>query len=120
MIYGHVRDNFPYVMLTLPGQGGPLTVECLVDTGFEGDLALPSALVIRLDATFAYEKEVRMADGSVRKRPHYEMSLDWNEEPRLTQILLLESVPLMGSMLRQNHLLQIEMIDGGEVSLEPL
>ncbi len=120
MIYGHVRDNFPYVMLTLPGQDGPLAVELLVDTGFDSDLALPSALVRRLEATFAYEKEVRMADGSVRRRPHYEILLDWNEEPLLTQILVLEGVPLMGGTLLTNFLLQVEMQDGGEVSIEPL
>ena len=120
MIYGHVRDNFPYVLLTLPGRSGPSVVEFLVDTGFDGDLALPSALVTQPEATFSFEKEVRMADGSIRRRPHYEIFLDWNEEPRLTQILVLEGVPLLEGLLLRDYLLQIEVTDGGEVSVEPL
>ena len=120
MISGHVRDNFPYVMLTLPGQSGPLTVEFLVDTGFEGDLALPDPLLMQLDADFVMDKNIRMADGSIRKRPHYVITLDWDEEPRPTEVLALEGVPLMGISLLRNYLIQIEMTDGGEVSLEPL
>ncbi len=50
MMLGHVRQRFPRVLLTLPGQAGPLEIEFIVDTAFDGDLAVPSELALRLDA----------------------------------------------------------------------
>ena len=38
MIAGEYRDHFPRVWLTLPGSTGPVDVEFIVDTGFEGEL----------------------------------------------------------------------------------
>ncbi len=58
MIQGHVRDDFPYVSLSLPGHNGPVSVEFIMDTGFNGDLALPSAVLARMDASFSYERDV--------------------------------------------------------------
>ena len=45
MMIGQWRNGFPRVMLTLPGLQGPLEVEFIVDTGFEGGLTLPEALI---------------------------------------------------------------------------
>ncbi len=45
MILGHVRDRFPRVSLSMPGRNGPLLVEFIVDTGFDGDLALPQSII---------------------------------------------------------------------------
>ncbi len=49
MMLGHVRQRFPRVLL-MPGQAGPLEIEFIVDTAFDGDLAVPSELALRLDA----------------------------------------------------------------------
>ncbi len=40
MIFGRVRGYMPRVSLVLPGMRGPLSVEFIVDTGFEGDLSV--------------------------------------------------------------------------------
>lgn len=49
MMLGQWHDGFPWVMLTLPGLNGPLSVEFIVDTGFNGDLALPEIVIRQLD-----------------------------------------------------------------------
>lgn len=54
MLLGHVRDYAARVLLILPGEEGELTAECVVDTGFEGDLALPRSLVAKLERLSAY------------------------------------------------------------------
>lgn len=121
MIHGHVRDDFPFVMLTLPGRdGSALTVEFTVDTGFNGELALPGAVIGQLDASFSFEQDVLMADGSRRPRPHYELTLDWDGESRLTEVMALEGNPLLGGVLLRGFLFQAEMTDGGEVLIESL
>ena len=40
-----IRDHLARVTLILPSSAGPLSVEFIVDTGFEGDLALPSSIL---------------------------------------------------------------------------
>ena len=120
MMLGHVRDRFPRISLALPGRSGPLVIEFIVDTGFDGDLALPQSVINRLEATASDAHNVRLADGSQQARGYYEMSLEWQEEDRLTEVLVLEYERLLGVGLMEGNLLQAEMQTGGEVSLEPL
>ena len=120
MMLGHVRDRFPRISLSLPGRNGPLVIEFIVDTGFDGDLALPQSVINRLEATVSDAHDVRLADGSQQARAYYEMNMEWQEEGRLTEVLVLEYEPLLGVGLMEGNLLQAEMLTGGEVSLEPL
>jgi predicted aspartyl protease len=48
MIYGTFRDGHPRLSLELPGRTGPIKVEFIVDTGFEGDLILPREVLRQL------------------------------------------------------------------------
>ena len=120
MIFGHVRDNLPRVNLTLPGLAGSLTVEFIVDTGFDGELALPASLVRQLEAFYLGDKPIMLADSFNRSQPSFEVVLEWEDEPRPTEILVLEGTPLLGSVLLSGSFLQAQMTDGGEVSIEPL
>lgn len=121
MTLGHVRDYFAYLALALPGADESLTVEFLVDTGFDGDLALPSALIARLDTAYAMDEFIRLADGSQTRRPVYEVVLEWDGEPRITNILALDGgTPLLGVRLLAEHGVFLQMTDGGEVTLDPL
>ena len=120
MILGYVRDYLPRVLLTLPGRDGPISAEFIVDTGFDGDLSLPASLLNQLDATFSTERIIRLADGSIHMRPYYEIMLDWDGEDRLTEITVLENVPLLGAVLMDGFSVDLEMTTGGVVQLERL
>ena len=120
MILGHVRDNLPRLMVTLQGHEGPVNIEFIVDTAFEGDLALPLSVLNRIQTTFDGDRRVRLADGTFRRRPHFEVSIEWEGEERLAEVVLMENEPLLGVELMEGYLLQVEITDGGEVSLEPL
>jgi clan AA aspartic protease len=120
MIIGHVRDAFPRVTLILPGLAGPVNIEFVVDTGFEGELAIPGVLLRRLDAVFVAEHTVLLADQSERHTAHYQILLNWKEEQRPTEVLLLNGYPLMGNLLLEGYSLYVEMTDGGEVLIESL
>ena len=121
MMLGHVRDNFPRLTLTLPGQETLLNVEFLLDTGFDGELALPGHLIVHLIAEYAMHEFIRMADGTQSSRPVYEILMDWGGESRVTNVLSLDGgVPLLGVELLAEHSVYIEMTDGGDVSIDPL
>ncbi len=120
MIFGHVRDKFARLTLPLPGQEEPLTVEFILDTGFKGYLSLPQAAINALDAVYLGDRPVAFADGVIRTRPFYQIMLEWQEETHPIEIIALDGKPLLGVELIEGSILQVEMRDGGEVSVEPL
>src|SRR5690242_4221206 len=109
MIYGRVRDGFPRVTLSLPGIDGDLRVECILDTGFDGDLALPLPLLANLAILNSDSRLVRFADGSVRNRPHYEIEMEWRDESTLAEVIVIEGDPLLGTGLLAAGAIHIDM-----------
>ena len=79
MILGVFRDNLPRVTLSLPGLTGPVPVEFILDTGFEGDLALPSSLLRQLDVRALFLSLRALGDGTVVECPVYQLEMEWNE-----------------------------------------
>lgn len=104
----------------LPGRSGAIEVEFVVDTGFDGELAVPPDLARRLDILAQGHKSLELADGSIIVSPFVTIELDWEDELRPTEVLVLDGSPLLGAALMDGNLLQAEMQEGGEVFLEPL
>ena len=120
MNFGTVRRRFPRARLSLPGREGPFAVEFIIDTGFDGELALPPHLALRLPLTTAGHQTLALADGTTVYSPYYRLLLEWDGEERLTEVLLLDGSPLLGVNLLNETLMQIEWTEGGEVSIESL
>lgn len=120
MTVGHVRDYFPRVTLTLAGRSGPLNVEFILDTAFDGELALPPSLLAQMDAAYASERSILLADSSVARRAVYEAVVEWEEEERITDVLVLDGNPLLGMIFLDGYHIHIEDSSGGEVVIEPL
>lgn len=119
MILGRFRDHLPRVRLDLPGRDGRLVpVEFVVDTGFEGDLSVPSDLVRLLDAQPRFLTRRKLADGTHLDCPVYQIVLDWNGEPHTIEALVLENNPLLGTLLLDGCRLEVEMEESGEVVIE--
>jgi predicted aspartyl protease len=90
VILGQWRDRFPRVTLTLPSANGPLAVEFVVDTGFDGELAMPETLVHRLDARILESRSVELAGGFMERCFAYELVLEWDGEERFVELLTLK------------------------------
>lgn len=120
MIYGHVRDDAPRVSVRLPALDGELAVEFLLDTGFDDWMCLPAAVIRLLEARPDGYRLTRHAGGDVRPVPAYLVELDWMGELVEIDVLEIDNQPLLGTRALRGNLIQIEMIDGGEVSVEPL
>jgi len=118
MIIGHVRNGFPLVTLALPGRRGTMYVEFILDTGFEGELSVPGHVMRELDSELRASHLFLMADGSDRRAKQYRLSMDWNEEERRTEIIELEGRPLLGNLLLEGCSVHMDMVDGGEVTIE--
>ena len=118
MIIGHVRDKLPRVILTLAGREERVQVEFVVDTGFDGALAVPPSVLNVLDATFVARQAVQLAGKVVRRTAYYSVEIEWDGASRLVEAMLVDGRPLMGYEVMEGGLLQIEMTDGGEVSID--
>jgi clan AA aspartic protease len=104
--------------LDLPGLSALVSVEFIVDTGFEGDLALPATVLQRLDAQPLFRSLRSLADGTIRECPVYQVVLEWSGDERPTQVLGLEHNPLLGVLLLEGCHLDVEFVEGAEVLIE--
>jgi len=120
MSFGLVRDRFPRARLTLAGRNGPLTIEFIVDTGFDGELSVPPDIARQLDADITGRQTLALADGTIIITPYFRIELEWDEEPRLTEVLILDGNPLLGVQLLEGYWLHAQLTNGGVVELEQL
>ena len=118
MILGVVRDHLARVTLTLPGLMGAISVEFILDTGFDGDLTLPSSDLRQLDARPLFTSLRALGDGTLVECPVYQIEMEWNDLPRTVDILALEHNPLLGTMLLEGCRLDIDLTENGEVIIE--
>ena len=118
MILGIVRDHLARVPLTLPGATEDITIEFILDTGFDGDLTLPANLLRQLDAQPLFLSLRALGDGSLVECPVYQIEMKWNEEVRSVDILALEHNPLLGTMLLDGCHIEIDLTENGEVVIE--
>jgi clan AA aspartic protease len=118
MLLGVVRDHLARVTLTLPGLMGAISVEFILDTGFDGDLTLPSSVLRQLDARPLFTSLRALGDGTLVECPVYQIEMEWNDVPRTVDILALEHNPLLGTMLLEGCRLDIDLTENGEVIIE--
>lgn len=120
MITGRVRDDLPRVRLAVIGPTRTVAVEFVVDTGFDGDIALPPHLLQEISPPFVWDRPILLADSTERIVAHFLARIDWHDQTRKVEVMALEGRPLIGNALLRGSLVQMEMREGGEVAIEPL
>lgn len=122
MIDGLVsRDCEAVVPVLVRGVGLPdLLVECVLDTGFSGFLALPPDLVRRLDLPWERREWATLADGSTTRFNAYEAILEWVVGPVTVQVDCMEAAPLIGMSLLRNCRIEIDAVPDGIVKVSRL
>jgi clan AA aspartic protease len=93
-------------------------VETVVDTGFNGALALPGDIIEELGLTHQGERRTRLATGS-GSVPIYGAVASWLGDLRAVFVHRVEGNPLLGTALLTNCLLTVDFREGGEVSIQP-
>jgi clan AA aspartic protease len=107
--------------VTVRVQGQPdVTLECVVDTGFEGALTLPKAAVEALALPYVTELSANLADGTDVRTDVHLATIRWHDTDVEVPVLALGQRPLLGTLLLDGSHLSIAFIDGGEVSVIPL
>lgn len=109
------------VNIALLGRNGRRqTVEAVIDTGFDGYLTLPYRVVALLEFPWVRSQSVILGDGNPQLCDVYDGEIAWNNQLRSIEIEAANTQPLIGMALMRGYDLNIEVFEGGAVSLQPL
>jgi clan AA aspartic protease len=95
-------------------------IECVVDTGFEGFLTLPPAVVGDLNLPYLININANLADNSTVKTDVHAATILWNGVERNIAVLAMGYRPLVGTALLEDCHLSIDFCDGGTVLVDDI
>jgi clan AA aspartic protease len=99
-------------------QGEVDTITTVIDTAFNGFLALPLARVRQLNLVPDVPRVVTLGDGSQRAMQYYRAEVLWDGRRRKARVLCAEGDPLLGTVLLRGYVLRAEFNLGGEVTVQ--
>ncbi|MEH2158371.1 clan AA aspartic protease [Nostoc sp.] len=97
-----------------------IEIECVVDTGFEGLLTLPSAVINELGLPYIARIDANLADNSNIAVNVYLATILWNGVEREVAVLGMGRRPLIGTALLEDYHLSIDFCDGGTVLVDDI
>lgn len=117
MITGAVMGNLdPIVQLLVrDAQGIEKPVDFVVDTGFNGYLALPQRRIDALGLPVSGSDNLLLADGSIAASLLYDAIVVWDGQERTVNVIELAGDPLIGTSLLFDHDVTVRFINGGQV-----
>jgi clan AA aspartic protease len=109
------------VRLTVRGlQGQEQTIEAVIDTGFNGYLTLPPALIAALGLPFRRNGRALLGDGSAVTFDIHEAVILWGGRSRRIPVDAAETDSLLGMGLLYGHELSVQIIEEGDAFIRPL
>ena len=95
-------------------------MEAVLDTGFNGSLTLPPAVIATLGLRWRTRGLVMLANGTEDHCDIYTATVIWDGRPRNILVEAADTDPLIGMALLYGHDVRIQVREGGRVSIEPL
>ena len=101
------------------GSGDFHRIQCILDTGFDRDIALPSGAIEQLGLTPAETVSVTLADSTHALMTRYNAWVSWQGQLIEAEVLETTGESVIGMALLENSTLTVQVWDGGEVRIEP-
>ena len=93
--------------------------QCVLDSGYNGDIALPSTVIRRLGLIPMGSRNSALANGDVVQLPIYRGIASWHGQLTVVEVLETRRESVIGMALLENSTVTIQAWDGGEVLIEP-
>ena len=121
MITGRVTAQRDAVvrLVVLDSVHQPYDIDAVIDTGFNGFLTLPHAMVQTLQLPLAGNRRVTLGDGSTVVLDLYLATILWDTQPREVLVLAAEGGSLMGMAMLNGHRVILHVVDNGDVLIDP-
>jgi clan AA aspartic protease len=122
MITGVVNGTLEAVvqMNALDPSGQSVAFEAVIDTDFSGFLTLPASLIVTLQLRWLGRQDGILADGQIHVFDVFVATIIWDNQARLVEVDAADAEPLLGMNLLRGHKLEIEVMEGGNVSIYPV
>ena len=122
MIQGYVNANREAVVrFPVRGPSGQeQEIEAVIDTGFNGFLTLPPAMVAALGLPLIGRGRAILANGSEELFSVYEATVVWDGQERVVEADAADTDALVGMSMLYGYRLKVDAIDGGAVTIEAL
>ncbi len=104
----------------LAPSGQPAPIEVVLDTGFNGQLALPTATIRRLELPEEIGRLGVTATGERVSLDTYRGTVLWEGQHRTVEIVRADSEPLLGMELLQGSRVTLDVREGGPVIIDVL
>ncbi len=120
MIAGRVNNDLEAVIeLAVQDDKGELhRFSCVLDTGFDGFIALPVQVIHELGLVHGEDRRTLLVDAVEVYFPLYWGTAYWCEELLEVTVLGTDQEFLVGTALLEDRVLTIEFWNGGEVRIE--
>ena len=107
-------------IILYPPQRSEVEIECVVDTGFEGFLTLPPAVVTDLGLPYVAPIDANLADNSRIVTNVHQGIVFWNGVQRVIPVLAMGRRPLIGTALLEDYHLSVDFCEGGTVLVDEI
>ena len=120
MIEGVVNADYEAVVaLPLRGPAGQgREIDAVIDTGYNGFLPLPPAMVRELGLVFLTRGRVVLTNCSEDVFEVYGVTVLWDRQPRYVEADAADTTPLAGMLLLDSLSLYVEVGEGGRVVIK--
>ena len=92
---------------------------CILDTGFDGYIALPAASIRQLGLPLIGSGVADFLDSYSATLYMYDGIVYWHGQPVEVTVLETQRESVIGMALLENSTLTVQVWDGGEVRIEP-
>lgn len=121
MIQGRISEDgeaiiVPVAIMDSAGRLWPL--ETVLDTGFVGDLSLPSTVIRRLGLVRAGSLNFILANGAPARLRTYHARVFWHDLLLDVEVTQTGDVPLIGIRMLRGSRVTMDILPGGEVIIE--
>jgi clan AA aspartic protease len=123
VIHGSVvglQARINVIFSLLDGERSNFEIECVVDTGFEGFLTLPSSIIADLGLPYLIKINANLANNTNVETDVYLATIVWNGVQRDVAVLEMGRRPLIGTALLEDYHLSIDFCEGGTVLVDEI
>lgn len=92
-------------------------IEAIIDTGFNGFMTLPPAVITALDLAFLGRGRAILANGSEEVFDIHEATVVWDDRALAVEAEAADTEALVGTSLLYGYDLRIHVVDGGAVTI---
>ena len=120
MISGIVTEDLDLLVTIeiFDGNGVLRSLEAVLDTGFNGDLALPRDVILELGLAYRGKLSWILATGQEESMSNYDGAVSWHGQSRDVVVVETASESILGMALVIGSKLTVDARIGGEVLIE--